>query len=102
MEGGRKAEKHISREEVEHVAWLARIELTEEEKNLYTLQFNQILEYFNKLAELDVEDVPPELHAANLLNVYREDKPGKTLSREEALMNAPKKREGHFEAPKIL
>jgi aspartyl-tRNA(Asn)/glutamyl-tRNA(Gln) amidotransferase subunit C len=97
-----KAEKHISRREVEHVAWLARIELSEEEKELYTQQFNQILAYFSKLAELDTEKVPPELHVVSLVNVYREDKVEKPLSRGEALKNAPKKREEYFEAPKIL
>ena len=94
--------KHISKEQVEHVAWLARIELSEEEKELYTKQFNDILAYFEKLAELDTEDVPPELHVARLVNVCREDVPGKPLDREEALRNAPKKREGYFEAPRIL
>ena len=97
-----KREKHISREEVEHVAWLARIELSEEEKELYTQQFNQILAYFSKLAELETEDVPPELHVVSLVNVCREDKAGRPLSVEEALKNAPKKRGECFEAPRIL
>ncbi|RLI35256.1 Asp-tRNA(Asn)/Glu-tRNA(Gln) amidotransferase GatCAB subunit C, partial [Candidatus Bathyarchaeota archaeon] len=86
--------KACSLEEVEHVAWLARIELSEEEKALYTRQLNEILDYFRKLEELDLEDVPPELHVAGLVNVYREDECGQPLPREEALKNAPKKREG--------
>jgi len=102
MEEKGKAEKHISRKEVEHVAWLARIELSKEEKELYTQQFNQILAYFSRLAELDTEEVPPELHVVSLINICRNDRIEKPLSREEALKNAPKKREGYFEAPKIL
>lgn len=92
----------ISKEEVEHVAWLARLKLSEEEKELYTRQFNQILEYFSKLAELDTEDAPPELHVVGLANVCREDKVERPLSREEVFRNAPKKRGEYFEAPKIL
>ena len=99
MEGG---SGRITREMVEHVAWLARIELTEEEKELYTQQLNQILEYFAKIDELDVEDVPPELHVVSLVNVARDDRPKPPLSREEALKNAAKKREGYFEAARIV
>jgi aspartyl-tRNA(Asn)/glutamyl-tRNA(Gln) amidotransferase subunit C len=97
-----KSLKHISTEEVEHIAWLARIKLSEEEKKLYTQQFNQILEYFKKISELEARDIPPELHVMGLTNVYREDKPGQPLNHPEALKNAPKKREGYFEAPKML
>ncbi len=97
-----KTAKHISKEEVEHVAWLARIKLSEEEKELYTQQFNQILEYFEKISELETEDIPPELHVMGIVNVAREDKPGKPLNHTEALKNAPKKRGGYFEAPKML
>lgn len=94
--------RHISKEEVEHVAWLARLELSEEEKNLYTEQFNDILEYFSKINELKTEDVPPTYHVVNLVNVFREDEVKPSLPVEEVVRNAPKKREGYFEAPKIF
>jgi len=94
--------KHISKEQVEHVSWLARLELSEEEKKLYTQQFNDILEHFNKINELDTEKVPPTFHTANLINILRDDKVKPSLPIEEALSNAPKKKKGHFQAPRIL
>ncbi|WP_309492091.1 Asp-tRNA(Asn)/Glu-tRNA(Gln) amidotransferase subunit GatC [Candidatus Hecatella orcuttiae] len=96
------SKRHISKEEVEHVAWLARLELSEEEKELYTQQFNDILDYFQKLNELDTEGVPPTLHVLELVNVFRKDEVKPSLPPEEALANAPRKRGRFFEAPRIL
>lgn len=95
-------EKHISCSQVEHLAWLARLELTEEEKELYTQQLNEILEYFNRLSEIDTSNVPPTYHVIGKVNVFREDEVQPSLKTEEALKNAPRKRNGFFEAPKIL
>ncbi|RLI06053.1 Asp-tRNA(Asn)/Glu-tRNA(Gln) amidotransferase GatCAB subunit C [Candidatus Bathyarchaeota archaeon] len=95
-------EKHISREHVKHLSWLARLELSEEEEVLYTSQLNEILEYFNKLSKLNTENVPPTYHVIGKINVFREDEIQPSLSNQEALKNAPKKRNGFFEAPKIL
>lgn len=97
-----KREKHISRSQVEHLAWLARLELTEEEKELYTAQLNEILEYFNRLSEINTENVPLTYHVIGKVNVFREDEIQPSLQVEEALKNAPKKRNSFFEAPKIL
>ena len=94
--------RHISRDEVEHVAWLARIELSEEEKRLFTEQFNQILDFFEKIDEVDTEGVPPTYHVLDLLNVYRGDRIGPSLATEEALKNAPKEEKGFFKAPRIV
>jgi len=94
--------RHISREEVEHVAWLARIELSEEEKHLFTEQFNQILDFFKKIDEVDTEGVPPTYHVLDLLNVYRRDETSSSLAAEEALKNAPKGEKGFFKAPRIV
>ena len=58
----RKEKLHLSKKEVEHVAWLAHIELSEQEKTLFTEQFNEILEYFKKIDEVDTEDVEPTYH----------------------------------------
>lgn len=96
------SKRHISKKEVEHVAWLARLELSEEEKELYTQQFNDILDYFQKLNELDTEGVPPTLHVFELVNVFRKDDVKLSLPPEEALANAPKKKGRFFEAPRIL
>jgi len=97
-----KKEKHISKSQVEHLAWLARLELSDEEKELYTFQLNEILEYFNKLSELNTENIPPTYHVIGKTNVFREDEIQQSLHQNEALKNAPKKRNGFFEAPKIL
>jgi aspartyl-tRNA(Asn)/glutamyl-tRNA(Gln) amidotransferase subunit C len=94
--------RRISRDEVEHVAWLAHIELTEEEKNLFTEQFNRILEFFREIDEADTEGVPPTYHVLDLTNIFREDRSGEPLPREEALRNAPKKEEGFFKSPRIV
>lgn len=96
------SKSHISLKEVEHIAQLAHIELTEDEKRLFTKQLNEILEYFRKIDEADTEGVPPTYHVLDLVNVYRDDEIGESLSQKEALSNAPKKERGFFKAPKII
>lgn len=95
-------EKYISRSQIEHLAWLAKLELTEEEKELYTIQLNEILEYFNRLSEINTENIPPTYHVIGKVNVFREDEVQPSLQVDEALRNALKKRNSFFEAPKIL
>jgi aspartyl-tRNA(Asn)/glutamyl-tRNA(Gln) amidotransferase subunit C len=87
---------------VEHVAWLAHIELSEQEKTLFTEQFNEILEYFKKIDEIDTEGVEPTYHVLDLNNVTRKDKTAPSLTTEEALKNAPKKEKKFFKAPRIV
>ena len=94
--------RRISREEVEHVAWLAKIELSEDEVELFAEQLSKVLEYFEKINELDTEGVPPTFHVHGLANVFREDEPGGTLSQEEALANAPRKEGGYIKAPRMV
>ncbi|OYT47322.1 Asp-tRNA(Asn)/Glu-tRNA(Gln) amidotransferase GatCAB subunit C [Candidatus Bathyarchaeota archaeon ex4484_231] len=93
---------HICREEVEHVAWLAHIKLTEEEKNLFTEQFSRILDYFKKIDEADTDGVPPTYHVLDLVNIFREDKSGKSLPKKEVLKNAPRQEDGFFKSPRIV
>jgi aspartyl-tRNA(Asn)/glutamyl-tRNA(Gln) amidotransferase subunit C len=76
--------------------------LTEEEKSLFAQQLNTILEYINKLNELDTTDVEPTSHVLSLKNVYREDISQLSLSHEEALNNAPDPSEGFYRVPKII
>lgn len=92
----------LTRQEVEHVALLARLELTEEEKDLYTRQLQDILEYAARLNELDTTDVPPTSHVLPLCNVFREDDVGEHLSPEEVLANAPEREGGFFKVPRIV
>lgn len=92
----------ISREEVEHVALLARLELTEEETVLYTKQLNSILEYAVMLQKLDTSNVIPTAHAVQLYNVLREDIVRPSMSQEKVLLNAPDAGEGFFRVPRIV
>lgn len=89
-------------EEVEHVALLARLSLTEADKKLFGEQLGLILEYANKLNELDTEDVEPLAHILPVFNVFRSDevKPGPPT--EELLANAPLVDENQYKVPKII
>ncbi|WP_438266169.1 Asp-tRNA(Asn)/Glu-tRNA(Gln) amidotransferase subunit GatC [Desulfurispora thermophila] len=89
-------------EQVEHVALLARLALTPEEKELYSRQLSAILEYARKLEELDVSDVPPTAHVLPLRNVLRQDQVGAHMPPEEALANAPEREENYFKVPRIV
>jgi len=91
----------ISREDVEYVAALARMELTEPEIQEYTEQLNSILDYATMLERLDTDDVVPTAHAVPLHNVLREDQVGPSIRQEKALRNAPDADEGFFRVPKI-
>ena len=95
-------EQHLSKKDVEHVAWLAHIELSDQEKTLFTEQFNEILEYFKKIDEIDTERVEPTYHVLDLSNVSRKDETAPSLSTEQALENAPKKEKKFFKAPRIV
>lgn len=92
----------ISRHEVEHVAMLARLELTEQEIEEYTGQLNSILEYAAILDKLDTESVIPTAHAVPLHNVLREDIVKPSMSQEKVLKNAPDADNGFFRVPKIV
>jgi aspartyl-tRNA(Asn)/glutamyl-tRNA(Gln) amidotransferase subunit C len=89
----------ISRDEVVHVARLARLALTEEELDRFAGQLDAILEAVGKVAELDLSGVEPTLHPLALSNVWAEDEPAPSLSVEEALANAPDPEDGAFRVP---
>jgi len=91
----------ISREDVEYVAALARLELTEQETQEYTEQLNSILGYAAMLERLDTEDVVPTAHAVPLHNVMREDQVKPSINHDKALKNAPDGEDGFFRVPKI-
>lgn len=92
----------LSRDEVEHIAELARLTLSEEERALYQEQLSAILAYFERLQELDTEAIAPTASALPLQSVMREDEPGPTLPREDILANAPAAAEGCFQVPAVL
>lgn len=92
----------ITRKEVEHVANLARLQLTEEEAERYTKDLNAILEFAAKLNELDTSNVSPTSHATDVKNVMRDDVNRPSLPREEVLKNAPDHEEGQFKVPAVF
>lgn len=92
----------ISKKDVEHVAWLARLELTEAEKKKFAQQLSQILEHASKISELDTKEVKPTSHVVPMQNVFREDKAGTCFTQDQALSNAPKKEKGSFGIPPII
>ena len=89
----------ISREEVQHVARLARLALSEEEVERLGGQLDAILEAVGKVSELDLADVPPTSHPLDLVNVTRPDDPRPSLSLEEALTSAPERDGDFFRVP---
>ncbi|PKM83305.1 MAG: Asp-tRNA(Asn)/Glu-tRNA(Gln) amidotransferase GatCAB subunit C [Firmicutes bacterium HGW-Firmicutes-14] len=92
----------LTKEQVEHVALLARLELSEEEKEKYATQLSAILEYAEALNKLDTENVPPTAHILPINNVFREDRVCDHLPNEKALSNAPEKEGNYFRVPRIL
>ena len=92
----------ISQQEVEHVAHLAQLDLTDPEKQLFAGQLSQILTYVDQLQEVETEGVPPTASVAEQGSTLREDVPRESLSNEQALANAPHAEEGFFVVPKII
>ena len=89
----------ISRDEVLHVATLARLELSEDELERFAGQLSAILEAVGKVAELDLSDVEPTAHPLELSNVWAEDEPRPCLPVDEALANAPDRDNDFFRVP---
>lgn len=92
----------ITREEVAHVARLARLEMDGTEMDAYTDQLNAILQYADKLNRLDTEKIPPTAHVLPINNVFRQDEARPCLPREEAMANAPDDEEGMFRVPRVI
>jgi len=92
----------ITREQVEHVARLARLSFTDDELARFTRQLSSILEYAEQVTALATEDVPPTSHAIPLTNVFRDDEVAPCLPQEKALGIGPEVEDGRFKVPRIL
>ncbi|TFB14259.1 Asp-tRNA(Asn)/Glu-tRNA(Gln) amidotransferase subunit GatC [Filobacillus milosensis] len=92
----------ISKDQVKHVANLARLAITEEEAEKYSEQLSAIIGFSEQLNELDTSGVEPTTHVLDMKNVLRKDEPKEWISKEEALKNAPDKQNGQFKVPSIL
>ena len=92
----------LTKKEVEWVAHLARLELTPEMAERMAGQIGQVLDYVAKLNAADTTGMEPMSHAGEMANVFREDVPGQSLPRPEALQNAPEQQEGFFRVPRVI
>ena len=92
----------ITRDQVEHIAHLARLEFSENELEAFTRQMDNILTYFDKLQEVDTTAVEPTSHAIQVKNVFRDDEVKKSIALDLSLKNAPEKEGNCFRVPKII
>lgn len=92
----------ISREEVAHLAHLARLDLAPDELDHLAGQLDQIVTHVARVAQVAADDIPPTSHALPVTNVYRDDEPRPCLTAEAALAAAPAAEDGRFRVPRIL
>jgi aspartyl-tRNA(Asn)/glutamyl-tRNA(Gln) amidotransferase subunit C len=92
----------LSREEVRHVAQLARLDFSDEEEQRMAEEMSQILDYVEKLDELDTSGVPPMSHVLDVTNVFRADEVKARIDREQALEPAPEREDGYFQVPQVI
>ncbi|MDR1167993.1 MAG: Asp-tRNA(Asn)/Glu-tRNA(Gln) amidotransferase subunit GatC [Heliobacteriaceae bacterium] len=91
----------ITIKDVEHVAKLARLELTDEEKELYTKQLGDVLKYVDQMNEVDTSNVKPMAQVIDFVNVMRDDEVHNDVTKEALMANAPEEENGYFKVPKI-
>ena len=92
----------LSREDVQKVSLLARLQFSDDELDKMTSQLGQLVDYFELLNELDTADVEPMAHAMDIHNVFADDEPAASLPRELALANAPKRDDECYRVPAVL
>ena len=92
----------LSSEEVEHIALLSRLQLSDAERERAQNELSQIIGYFEALSELDTAGVEPTMHALPVQNVLRRDEVRAGLTREQALQNAPESADGMFQVPRVV
>ena len=98
----KRYETKISKEEVRHVADLARLDMDEDSIETFAEQIGNILEHIDALSRVDTEGVPPVSHALDLNNAFREDEVKAHLDVESALSNAPEREGRDFIVPKVI
>jgi len=92
----------IDKQQVQKVAKLARLQLSEQEKEQFTAQLSKIIKYIEKMNELDTESVSPLAHCLDVYNNFRPDEPAASLGTDKTLANAPQRDEDFFKVPKII
>ncbi len=92
----------LKKEDIEKVAWLARLDIDDAEKERLTGDLNQIMKHFEKLQQLDTDLIEPTSHSHPIVNVFREDIPGSSLDVKDAIANAPQEDNGYFVVPQVV
>ncbi|QQK79338.1 Asp-tRNA(Asn)/Glu-tRNA(Gln) amidotransferase subunit GatC [Salicibibacter cibi] len=92
----------ITKEQVKHVADLARLTFSDDDLETFAKQMDDVIQYAERLNELDTEDVVPTTHVMDVRNVLREDEVRPSMKREDVLKNAPASKDGQFEVPSVL
>lgn len=92
---------NVNKKEIRHIAKLAELEFSDEKIEKFTSQIDKILNHVAKIENVDTANVKPTSHIFKIKNVFREDIPEKSISREDALKNAPREMDGGFKVPKI-
>ncbi|KKL55783.1 hypothetical protein LCGC14_2251960 [marine sediment metagenome] len=92
----------LTPEEVRHNARLARVGLSDDEVSRFQNQLSQILDYFERLQEVDTENIPPTAHTLSMHNVMRDDEPHPSIDKEEVLANAPQREDDLFRVRAVL
>jgi len=92
----------LSRDDVQHVAQLARLSFSDDEEERMAKEMSQILDHFEKLDELDTSGVPPMSHVLDVTNVFRADEIESRIDQEQALAPAPETDGGYFQVPKVV
>ncbi len=88
--------------DIDHVAALARLKLTDREKEIFSRQVVDIIRYIDKLNELDTSGIEPTAHVLPMKNIFREDEIRASLPRDSALRNAPERDGGFYRVPRII
>ena len=88
--------------DIEHLAKLARLKLTDAEKELFSKQMGTVIKYIEKLSELDTKNVEPTAHVLGLNNFFRDDAVKKPLTVQDPINDSPAHSKGHYEVPKII
>jgi aspartyl-tRNA(Asn)/glutamyl-tRNA(Gln) amidotransferase subunit C len=97
-----ESERQIDREQVRHIAFLSRLALSDEEVETFSRQLSTIVDYFDRLEEVDLDDVPPYRQRPMARGELREDEVTPTMSRQDFLANAPRHQDGHVQVPVVL
>lgn len=92
----------ITTQDVENIALLARLEIQQEEINAYQNELSKILDFVDKIKQLNLQSIEPTSHILNIQNIFREDTTKNSFEREKVLQNAPQQKDGFIVVPKVI